>query len=165
MKLNWLGLLAAIPLVQAAPADAAKAAKAPRAHLEAAMFMVGNCEKLSLAANDLTKGCDGRLMNEVFSNGRTGFTFAMRQGPVVTFSGIAPQVKQGPDAAVQPIDVVIWNFNSGPARPIPIPAVGRCRFTNPYKGRATVSCTATAKDGEYSAEFVTDGSPPTGRNF
>lgn len=165
MKLKWVGLLAIIPLMQPVEAPA-KTATHPKAGtpLTALLLMNGECQKLALSGKDVTEGCDGHLANEVYANGRTGFTFTMRTGPVVTFSGISPQVKQGPDAAIQPIDVVIWNFGSG-ARPIPIPVVGRCRFTNPYKGQATVNCTATAKDGEFSGEFVTDGSTPSERTF
>jgi hypothetical protein len=161
MKLKWVGLLAAISLLHAGAATAAPEA----AHVRAVMILDGSCRKLVLPGHDLTQGCDGRLVNEVYSNGRVGFTFVLTPGPIVSFSGIAPQVKQGPDAAIQPIDMVIWGFNSRPVRPIPNRVVGRCRFTNPYKGQATVSCRATAKDGEYSAEFVTDGSPPTERTF
>jgi len=164
MKLKWIGLLAAIPLMQPVEAPAKTATHKPATHLKALLLMDGECQKLALLGQDATRGCDGHLANEVYANGRTGFTFTLRTGPVVTFSGIAPQVKQGPDAAVQPIDVVIWNFGSG-ARPIPNPVVGRCKFTNPYKGQATVSCTATSKDGEFTGEFVTDGAPPAERTF
>ena len=166
MKLKWVGLLAVIPLMQPVEALAKTAShlKLP-ASLKALLLMDGECQKLALPGHDVTQGCAGHLANEAYANGRTGFTFTLRSGPVVTFSGIAPQVKQGPDAAIQPIDVVIWNFNSGPARPIPMRVVGRCKFTNPWKGPATVSCTATAKDGEFAGEFVTDGAPPAERTF
>lgn len=165
MKLKWVGLLAAIPLMQPAEAPAKTAAHSKASTpLKALLLADGECQKLMLPGYDFTRGCDGHLANEVYANGRTGFTFTMRTGPVVTFSGIAPQVKQGPDAAIQPIDVVIWNFGSG-AHPIPNPVVGRCKFTNPFKGQATVSCTATSKDGEFIGEFVTDGSPPSERTF
>lgn len=158
MRIQWLGLLAAGASLQCAqPATAAR-------QLEALMTMEGECQQLNVLNHDFTHGCEPRFVNEVYADGRTGFTFTLRTGSIVTFSGRAAQVKQGPDAAIQPIDTVIWNFGSG-ARPIPAAAVGRCRFTNPYKGPATVDCSATSKEGEYVGKFVTDGAAPTERTF
>jgi hypothetical protein len=124
----------------------------------------GGCTALNFLAHDYTRGCSSTLTNEVYRSGRVDFTFAVITGSIITFSGGAPQVKDGPNAAIQPVDRVVWKFDAGmPAKPLP--AAGTCRFTNPYQGRSTVTCTAKGRDGAYSARFVTDGLPPQLRDF
>lgn len=124
----------------------------------------GACTSLRLLEYDFTKGCAATLSNEIFASGRVDFTFATRPGTTVTFSGIGAQVKQGDNAAIQPVDRVIWKFEAGaPAHAIP--AVGKCRYTNPNVGKAIIACEASASDGAYRATFATDGSPPVLREF
>jgi len=127
-------------------------------------ILSGECHSLTLAKYDFTQGCEPKLINIVHKDGRTGFYFTVRTGPVITFSGKAPQSKVGTDSAIQPIDRLIWNFGSGVA-PIVMPATGECKFTNPFKGRAWIACRARTKDGESVGEFETNGARPTAQEF
>jgi hypothetical protein len=39
---------------------------------------------------------------------------------------------------------------------------GTCKYGNPYKGEATLTCNGKLADGQmFSASFTTDGNPPT----
>jgi hypothetical protein len=131
----------------------------------ATMFLLeGRCHSLAWGDNDLSKGCDSRLLNSVHPDGRTGFYYTIRTASVITFSGKGRQSKTDADSATQPVDQVIWNFGSGMA-PIVKPATGQCRFSNPYKGSARITCRARTSDGEASGEFETNGAPPISRRF
>ena len=46
------------------------------------------------------------LINTVYRNGRTGFYFTA-EGSMLTFSGIEPQINQGTDDILQPVDLIL----------------------------------------------------------
>lgn len=157
-----LRLLAAAAVLAAPAATLAAPAPAPR--LDYIATLDGSCNKLAMEQHDLTRGCMAHLTNEVYRNGRVSFVFAIRTGGTIRFSGIAHQTMPDPDTAVQPVDQVVGKLASDfPAHLSK--AKGECRYTNPTKGPSKVTCTATAPEGHYIAEFVSDGSEPTVRNF
>ncbi|MBN9082775.1 MAG: hypothetical protein BGP04_01125 [Rhizobiales bacterium 62-17] len=122
------------------------------------LTLKGTCQHLS--GPGLKSGpCHDTLMNTSYPDGRSGLYFVSRDKQIITFSGMGKhQVKQGEDAVVQPVDLIVFG-NKGNTRRLQ--AVGSCRFTNPYAGRATVECEATAQTGQYRASFISDGSTPT----
>ncbi|HEV2572744.1 MAG TPA: hypothetical protein VGU72_13505 [Beijerinckiaceae bacterium] len=122
------------------------------------LTLKGSCQHLS--GPGLKSGtCHDTLMNTSYPDGRSGLYFVSHDKQIVTFSGMGEnQIKQGEDAVVQPIDLIVFG-NKGNTRRLQ--AVGSCRFTNPYTGRATVECEATAQTGQYRASFISDGSTPT----
>jgi hypothetical protein len=126
----------------------------------------GVCQSLLAGGHDFSKGCTGRLVNETFKVGRTGFTFTIGDLGVITFSGSGSQVKPTADSAVQPIDKVIFTLTGMGTPPNVAQAVGRCSFANPFLGRPmTVVCSAETKNGRYSARFLTDGRTPDAKSF
>ncbi|MGU3537158.1 hypothetical protein [Methylobacterium sp. A54F] len=115
----------------------------------------GACERLVIGGRDETGACTGRLMNTTYPDGRVGFYFVTRDGAALTFTGMgSSQVKPDTDTAVQPVDAVIVGLAGKPERR---PAVGTCRFTNPYKGPGTVRCRAETDRGAFEGAFTTDG--------
>lgn len=140
------------------------AAAATMGRVVSIIVMDGRCQALSVGGYNFTSGCASHVENDVLSNGRTGFTFFVSSGSTVTFSGVAPQLKLSADEVIQPVDVAIWKM-SPDAPSMPEHVVGQCRFTNPYKGPATVACTATGKHGEYAANFRTNGAEPARKDF
>ena len=103
------------------------------------------------------------LINTVYRNGRTGFYFTAGAS-LLTFSGIEPQINQGPDDIIQPVDLILVTqiTTDEPGRPELLPASGRCSFSNPYKGiPTTVQCEAETARGRFAATFHHDGSEPS----
>ena len=103
------------------------------------------------------------LINTVYRNGRTGFYFTTDEA-LMTFSGIQPQINQGPDDIIQPVDLILVTktTNDEPGQPEALPASGRCSFSNPFRGIATtVQCEAETSAGRFSATFHHDGSEPS----
>lgn len=150
-----LGLLAS--------ADVGKAA----AHLQTFTVMTGRCTELVLPKENYSPACTGVLMNEGLVSGRSNFAFLMRTGSTVSFSGPGPERSTGTDSAALRIDNIIISLNIGPMTPpTSSKATGECRLAgNPFNGPSQVRCTARGVDGQYSAEFTTDGGTPLLRAF
>ncbi|MDP3495096.1 MAG: hypothetical protein Q8R82_18450 [Hyphomonadaceae bacterium] len=146
--------------------DNARAAQSKGAvpSLDSLAIQNGRCTRLVLAGRDMTRGCNAQVLNEVYSNGRVTFTFTVSNSTTVTFSGAAPQVKLSGDVIVQPLDRFVWRLDAG-VPSITKPVAGTCRYTNPYRGQATISCEAKGSEGIYRASFVSNGSPPMIRDF
>jgi uncharacterized protein len=137
----------------------------------------GNCLKLLLAPDiDLSKTCNPKVLNSVYSDGRTSFTFMAdavgKQDQnflaIITFSGTG-NVSTGTDSAAQVVDAVIVGLDERGKPTAPrqnIDAVGNCQFSNPFNGQpAKVECEAKTKEGEFIAKFLTDGSQPDAKHF
>ena len=120
--------------------------------------LTGSCDRLVGFGNDLRSECDGRVANVEWSDGRDSFTFSLRGGGALTFSGSGrAEVRQGPSTVVQPLDVV---FATVRGKSESIRAVGSCRFSDPYQGVVAIVCDAETAEGGFSATFTTDGRPP-----
>ena len=153
-------LSAAIPILGSFPLPAeAQAAKkaAPRGTVELAMLQ-GACSRLVIGKRDLSPDCTGRLLNTNYPDGRSGFYFVSKGGAALTFSGMgSKQVKLDADTVIQPIDKIIVTSDGKTSS---TDAAGECRFTNPNKGPAPVTCRANGASGAFEAAFVSDGRPP-----
>ena len=150
--------VAASVLLLAPPAIAAES-------LSNVAVLQGQCTLLYVVKGDTTRACHPTLTNEVYRSGRVAFTYSAGGGSTFSFSGSgARQVKLAPDLVVQPIDRVIFQFDVG-VPPHTLAAVGKCRYSNPYRGKATVECEASAAEGEFRASFATNGKPPVIRDF
>ena len=158
-----LPLALAAVLIVTVPAVATKRQSGGLQNMKSVIFAKGKCDRLIIFGNDKSAQCKPALINSEFKDSRTGFYFSASDSIIVTFSGMGDnQVKEDKDTAVQPIDRVIVG---GAGEPSNIPAVGECRFTNPYKGPAPVHCTATTKLGKFEGNFVTDGNEPDRKEF
>jgi len=137
----------------------------------------GNCLKLMLAPDiNLSETCNPKMLNSVYSDGRTSFTFmADAVGKqeqnflaIITFTGKG-NVSTGTDSAAQPVDGIIVELDERGKPTAPrqsIDAVGNCQFSNPFNGRpAKVECEAKTKEGEFIGTFLTDGSQPDVKHF
>ena len=148
-------------ILLAAVSQAAGAAPPPMLrHLIRISTMTGICTRFVTGNKDHTSDCKGAIINNEYNDGRTSFTFVSKGEPtfIITFSGDGrQQIHQGVDVAIQPVDVLIMSFgrDTGNMR-----SVGNCRFSNPYKPAATVSCSADTPQGQFEANFESDGSPP-----
>lgn len=124
----------------------------------------GFCDRFIAYDKDVTDRCDDKVANAEYSDGRNSFYFTSSDGVlVVTFSGEGKrQIHQGADVVVQPLDLILANFQGQISR---IKAVGTCKFTNPYKGKASIICDADTPQGQFSGSFKTDGSEPKMTQF
>jgi hypothetical protein len=122
----------------------------------------GTCIKLLFAGHDGTAKCKGLLLNEVFRDGRSGFTFTVGDLAVISFSGFgSKQVKDSPDKVTQPIDTVIFTLIGVGTPPNRIMAVGTCTFSNPNVGPMLVRCSSHTENGLFEATFRSDGHAPS----
>lgn len=154
-------ILAAIVIVS--PSAQALAGPAAAPNLSAIAFLKGTCQSFVVGGKDASRKCLGKLTNTVYRTGRSGFTFVVGDLAVVTFSG-ADSPAIGNRAAIR-LDKVIFTLIGTGTPPNVIPASGRCTYTNPYAGPSHVNCSATTKDGPFSASFVSNGEPPDIQQF
>ena len=119
--------------------------------------MDGQC--IALIAFDSATACDTKIVNMEFPNGRNGFLFFTSDKKVVVsfFGDGHKQLHPDADTAVQPVDHVNITIEGQLQQ---IDGAGACRFTNPFKGVATVSCTADTVAGKFGGEFRSNGRAP-----
>ena len=144
-------VLAALPLIAAAPAFAQTAVK-----------LEGRCEKLVIAGKDVSATCKNTLMNTVSRN-RTSFDFAA-EGRSLSFSGNGAQQERTEETdPLQPINLVIPSETTkdGVVQG-PLVAVGACTFSTPAPGKTAITCEANAAKGAYAGTFVTGTKAPPG---
>ena len=97
-------------------------------------MMDGACQRLIVAGKDLSKGCQGKLVNTMFKDGRTGFVFITSDSTAVTFSGMDTEATG--DHAASVLDHVIVGSpgtaaKDMPARgPAPTPTLMPARATS-----------------------------------
>ena len=149
-------LLAAI-VCSAMPVQAQPARK-----LELVLLLEGVCTKLQALSADITADCNGKMTRDMFSDGRTGFTFYIKgQGkePVIlTFTGLASkEVIQNGGVATQPIDGLLMTVGS---KPINGKAVGLCRYGKFFKPNGFVDCSAEVTEGRFEGRFQQNATPP-----
>ena len=153
-RMMGMAFLAALGLLAGTPTLAAEPARSVRN----VGVLSGSCDRLVGFGNDLHAECTGKVANVEWSDGRDSFTFTLRNGGVLTFSGSGKgEIRQGPGTVVQPLDVV---FATVQDRSQSIRAVGSCRFSDPYQGVMAIICDAQTAQGGFSATFTTDGRPP-----
>lgn len=123
------------------------------------MSMTGKCTQLVFGKTNLTRSCEGKILSTTYDDGRVGFYFILTTGSIFTISGMdLPNPSKNSDALR--IDKVIFNMEGG-APVTTANASGKCVYTNPYAGKATVTCTGKTSKGEkIAAKFVSDGRPP-----
>ena len=117
----------------------------------------GECRRLVVRGRDVSQGCTDEVMNTNYRSGRSGFTFG-NDSVVVTFSGMdTPAVG---DRAETHLDMVIVTRIGGMSpTPRNIDATGRCQYSNPNAGRSYVRCSARTEEGEFNADFLSNGEP------
>jgi hypothetical protein len=126
----------------------------------------GKCTSLILRGSEYTRACIPRVLNEVFTDSRTGFTFTAGDTAVISFSGIGRlQKKDDPNHVTQPLDMVIVSLIGMGARPNKIRATGACTYSNPNVGAVKISCSAHTEMGQFEGKFLSDGQPPEIRQF
>lgn len=123
----------------------------------------GTCAAMTIDGEDVTEACQGKLVSFTTANGRVGFIFAFGKA-LLTFSGAGDDQTLLPgERASQPIDTIrLTKIDTDPGKPKSTPATGTCVYGNPFAGATTIACTATVEKSVLHAEFVTDGTPPSG---
>jgi hypothetical protein len=162
MRAFWFGLFV-VSAIGCATFSYAK----PLRKVTQLIGMDGSCENLEAFAVVLKSGeCQDKVINANFSDGRLDFTFfAHNQNgdAVFSFSGDGRrQIKTTADDVTQPIDAIIATFAGTTTTHS---AAGTCHYSNPYKGKASVSCKADTDQGMFAASFLTDGKDPTITNM
>ena len=131
-------------------------------------MMRGVCSRLVFSGRNATDRCVPRVINASYVNGRTSFIFTVGDLAIVSFSGVrVDQVKITSNKVSQPVDsVTLTLLGMGSAtHPVTTKAVGSCVYTNPYEGRATVSCSAQTSEGLMLGTFTSNGLPPEEAEF
>jgi hypothetical protein len=135
-------------------------------HLDHIATMNGTCTRLIVAGADATRACTPRVINEVFKNGRTGFTFTESDFAVVSFSGMGRmQIKDDPNKVTQPVDTIIFTLIGMGTAPNKVKAAGKCTYTNTNLGPVRISCSAHTAQGQFEATFLSDGQDPIIKQF
>lgn len=120
-------------------------------------MLTGDCRRLVIAGRDVSAGCRGQVMNTNYSSGRSGFTFGT-PGEVVTFSGMDTPMQD--DRAFTRLDkVIITRIGGMSPTPRNVTATGRCDYSSPSAGRSYVRCSAQTSEGEFVADFLSNGEP------
>lgn len=130
--------------------------------VQSVVTLSGTCQRFLMAGRDLTRNCNPTVVNTGYANGRTSFMFAMRDGSIVSFYG--RDTRAVGDRATVRIERITVKDAAMRGNPSAARATGRCDYTNPYRGRATISCSAAAMGRSFFARFVSDGRPPVGSN-
>lgn len=136
--------------------DSASVAQEPEGPYLTGM-LTGECRRLVVGGRDASQGCTGEVMNTNYRSGRSGFTFG-NDSVVVTFSGMdTPAIG---DKAETHLDMVIVTRIGGMSpTPRNIVATGQCQYSNPNAGRSYVRCAARTEEGEFIADFLSNGEP------
>jgi hypothetical protein len=118
----------------------------------------GSCDALSIAGEDLSDGCQDKVLQMIYDTGRVGL-YAFSGDYIVTFSGDSDEVIG--DEIHHQLDQII--IGTGENDIETVPARGTCIYGNPYEGNEVAfTCTAATKAGDtYELRFTTDGSTPT----
>ncbi|MDK1388685.1 hypothetical protein QN224_25075 [Sinorhizobium sp. 8-89] len=128
-------------------------------------MLTGTCERLVMGGDNLSGLCGGKVVQSIYSTGRTGFTVVMGEKGAVTFSGIEG-AKPDADTQLQSLDGIILNLGIEGTPPSSQAVTGSCTYGNPFKGPATISCQGVdANKEEYLLQFTSDGAPPIMRYF
>ena len=116
----------------------------------------GSCQSLVVANDNHNDVCGSRLINVAYVNGDSSFMIAVGDGNMVSFYGRDSSAVG--NAATIAISRITASFGDETTSDT---ARGQCRYTNPYAGMSTVTCSATTSRGlRYSLTFRSDGNPP-----
>ncbi len=122
--------------------------------------LTGKCTKVeAMGVLADPKLCSNKLINNIHPNGRSAFTFMLKDDVLIYFSGDgSKQIHTDEDNATQPIDRVSFTFDGSTDE---LKAIGFCVFSNPYKHKpAKVICSADTSQGTFSGEFISNGVSP-----
>lgn len=130
-----------------------------------AVAVKGECQLLTVFGDDWTHTCVGSLQNVIHANGVQSLMFSAGDRALVTFIGRNQTMTDGGRVARLRIDgVQVIPMQPG-ARPAEFRAAGECRFSDPFKGPMRTVCAASAPQGRFAGEFMTDGSRPSVSGF
>ena len=150
--------------VQAALALAAPASAQDLSQLRSWIFLRGTCERLVIAGKDVTGACRETVVNMTYHYGRSSFGFSDGSARMVSFSG-TEQIREG-DVVRQTLDAISIATQGALAPDVAsAPASGTCIFSDPYRGRSFIRCSARTRDGEFAASFTSNGEPPQVHEF
>lgn len=131
------------------------------AGVKALADLTGECLRLVLADRPAS-ACKGVVLNPTYTSGRSSFVFFDSESQqLVSFTGLSGDDVHRDDVIVQPVDGITLTATAEPAAVSKtIRAIGACRYSDPFAGRATLSCIAESESGLWAGEFRTDGRPP-----
>ena len=148
---------------------AAARGKATGSPLVSIIGMDGRCTRLAWTAasgmvTDHTDDCSGKLLNSSFLSGRSEYTFIGHHGAHVSFiTEGRSNIHQG-EMLIAPVYAIATYAEGDKAEPM-VPAVGSCRFGNPYAGKATIACHVDTSTDTTDAVFETNGDTPKTEKF
>ena len=123
------------------------------------LVAAGTCSELVVGAENYSSSCNGEAASVTLDDGTIMFVFSAGDR-MVGFSGDGRAVTgTGVGQAQLPVQFLSIGKSQGDLDEV-MPALGICRFGDPYSGPATLECTAKSQLGTISARFVTDGKPP-----
>lgn len=154
---------ALLTLAVTALGGSAPSAAQDYSNLRALSIITGTCNRLIIAGRDLSRGCDGRVVNTAYRTGRIGFVFMVRDLAVVTISGTIASSES--EVAEIRVDRIFLTLTGTETPPSDFSADGRCQYANPNRGRAFLRCSGTTGREQFTADFMTDGSPPSFQEF
>ena len=144
MKLN-MKITSLASLVAASFAPPALSFGNPNNPMTDMLTVGGTCSgDIELFGKTAGRPVCNKMSNTLYRDGRTGFYFVTKNY-ILTFSGVAPQVKKSHNTAVQPVDLVLFNEtkSSNPNNPMKLRAAGTCDFADPFLGvPVTIDCEA-----------------------
>ncbi|MCL6709757.1 hypothetical protein M8R20_22450 [Pseudomonas sp. R2.Fl] len=118
----------------------------------------GECLKVTMGKQDMTRACTGMLGGSSHKDGRTGIYFMLANNHILTFSG-APNGTDRRGGFT--VDRVVFNTGEEAVPAQTLRATGRCSYTDPSRGPVTVRCAGALGEGTaFVASFRTDGTAP-----
>ena len=118
-------------------------------------FVHGTCTRLIVPEGDRTAACNKAVGHVLYGSGRTSFWFSIPNRALISFSG----VRETHDENRGTLELDLLTMATSPEIPLG-EGQGSCTFDNPWKGTARIRCQGHSTQGEFVAEFTTDGKPP-----
>ncbi len=149
----WIAAAAASAIApdpaQVSPPDA------PLIDIREMYFVRGTCTRLIVPEGDRTAVCNKAVGHVLYGSGRTSFWFSIPKRALISFSG----QRESRDGDRGTLELDLLTMATSPNIPVS-EGQGTCSYDNPWKGTAHIRCQGHSKQGEFVAEFTTDGKPP-----
>lgn len=129
---------------------------APKAGLSEITVIPGTCHRLIAGGKDATSVCADKAMLSTTENGRVQIVATMTSGSSIMFTG--PDLPN-PDANSDAfrVDQILLSSPALTNGPRVSPAVGYCKYTNPYTAPMRIACSADIGGLNYEMAFTASG--------
>lgn len=121
-------------------------------------ILSGTCQKLVVAGNDITGGCQPTVARALGSGGMR-FDFPVLDAATISLTGRSiPNPASGIGSIA--VSQVTMTLTKEGVPPQSKPASGRCTFADPYQGVMTIRCVGSFEREPFDIVFRTDGRIP-----